>query len=307
MAVSSSAPIRYAPVTQPHRRWLAVAAAILLHLALFGIVSSWQFASAPAERSSLDVVLVTRPADIPVEADAIAEASQLASGEPAGEASAESRAAPLDELPVLDATESLVDPVPPAEPDSTARPEPESAITEDVPAVDETASERQATPEPRDGAPQAAESPAAPSAAVPSASGRDLLAQATSSIREQGMAPGAEGPGDGEPRPAAQRAAEARYIDDWTRRVEDYGNRVHPAPSHLHGRLRIRVVIGRDGQLLRAEVIQSSGHTELDQAALDTVHGAGPYRPFDRGMGELDSLSITRVWRFGQGNHFGVR
>ncbi|EWG98733.1 energy transducer TonB, partial [Halomonas sp. BC04] len=108
-------------------------------------------------------------------------------------------------------------------------------------------------------------------------------------------------------RPAAQRAAEARYIDDWTRRVEDYGNRVHPAPRHLEGQLRIRVVIGRDGQLRQAEVVQSSGHTELDQAALDTVHGAGPYRPFDSGMGELDSLSITRVWRFGQGNHFGVR
>ncbi len=109
------------------------------------------------------------------------------------------------------------------------------------------------------------------------------------------------------PRQAAQRAAEARYIDDWTRRVEAYGNRVHPAPRHLQGQLRIRVVIGRDGELRQAEVIQSSGHSELDQAALDTVHGAGPYRPFDAGMGNLDSLSITRVWRFGQGNNYGVR
>ncbi|WP_444678852.1 energy transducer TonB [Halomonas sp. E19] len=82
---------------------------------------------------------------------------------------------------------------------------------------------------------------------------------------------------------------------------------MHPAPPHLHGQLRIRVVIGRDGQLRQAEVVQSSGHPELDQAALATVHGAGPYRPFDSGMGELDSLSITRIWRFGQGNHFGVR
>ncbi|MFW6346764.1 MAG: energy transducer TonB, partial [Halomonas sp.] len=102
-------------------------------------------------------------------------------------------------------------------------------------------------------------------------------------------------------------AAEARYIDDWTRRVEAYGNRVHPAPRHLHGQLRIRVVIGREGELRQAEVIQSSGHPELDQAALDTVHGAAPYRPFDAGMGDLDSLSITRVWRFGEGNHYGVR
>ena len=137
-------------------------------------------------------------------------------------------------------------------------------------------------------------------------SGRDLLADATRSIREQGLAP--ESPGEtGAPRQAAERAAEARYIDDWTRRVEAYGNRVHPAPRHLHGQLRIRVVVGREGELRQAEVIQSSGHPELDQAALDTVHGAAPYRPFDAGMGNLDSLSITRVWRFGEGNHYGVR
>ncbi|QTF92736.1 TonB family protein, partial [Halomonas sp. BM-2019] len=139
------------------------------------------------------------------------------------------------------------------------------------------------------------------------ASGRDLLAQATRSIREQGLSPEAAGPAGEGAQPPAQRAAEARYIDDWTRRVEDYGNRVHPAPRHLQGQLRIRVVIGADGGLRQAEVIQSSGHAELDQAALDTVHGAAPYRPFDADMGNLDSLSITRVWRFGKGNHYGVR
>ncbi|WP_016854135.1 TonB family protein [Halomonas smyrnensis] len=142
---------------------------------------------------------------------------------------------------------------------------------------------------------------------MPATSGRDLLAQATASIREQGLSADYAGDASGAVRPAAQRAAEARYIDDWTRRVEDYGNRVHPAPRELAGQLRIRVVIGRDGQVRRAEVIQSSGHPELDRAALDTVHGAAPYRPFDAGMGELDSLSISRIWRFGEGNDYGAR
>nr|WP_276208067.1 hypothetical protein [Halomonas socia] len=41
--------------------------------------------------------------------------------------------------------------------------------------------------------------------------------------------------------------------------------------------------------------------------ALATVHGAAPYPPFDDALGELDSLSITRVWRFGKGNHIGVQ
>lgn len=310
MSVHVSDPIQYAPVTRPHRRWLAWSLALLLHLAVIGIVASWQFAPAPAERGSLDVVLVTRSSDAPVEAEAIAEADQLARGEQREEAPAESRAAPMDDLPVLQEAESAVDPATPAEPEPVAeleQDEPEAVPDEAAPPTAEAPSEADIPPEPRASAPQAAESPAVPSAAAPSASGRDLLAQATRSIREQGFTPETLGPEGDASQQAARRAAEARYIDDWTRRVEDYGNRVHPAPRHLHGQLRIRVVIGRDGQLLQAEVVQSSGHAELDRAALDTVHGAAPYRPFDRGMGELDSLSITRVWRFGQGNHYGVR
>ncbi|MFY0991676.1 TonB family protein [Halomonas sp. C05BenzN] len=307
MSVFVSDPIQYAPVTRPYRRWLAWSLALLLHLAVIGVVASWQFVPAPAERTSLDVVLVTRPAAAPEEAEAIAEADQQAEGEQLEDAPAESRAAPMDDLPVLQETRSDVDPATPAEPRETARVEPEAVPDETAPPAAESPSEAEATPEPRASAPQVAESPAAPSAAAPSASGRDLLAQATTSIREQGFVAETRGSEGDASQQAARRAAEARYIDDWTRRVEDYGNRVHPAPRHLHGQLRIRVVIGRNGQLLQAEVVQSSGHAELDQAALDTVHGAAPYRPFDPGMGELDSLSITRVWRFGQGNHYGVR
>ncbi|MDI5889837.1 TonB family protein [Halomonas rhizosphaerae] len=300
-----SDPIQYAPVSRPYRHWLAWSLALLLHLVVIGVVASRQFAPAPVERSSIDVVLVSRPSPEAVEASAIAEADQRAAGSPQEQAPAEARAAPMDELPELQAAEPEVDPATPAEPESAARPEPESEAPE--PPAAERPREAQATPVPRDSAPQSAETSAPPTASAPSASGRDLLAQATSSIREQGLSSEFAGEQPGEGRQAAQQAAEARYIDDWTRRVEDYGNRVHPAPRHLEGQLRIRVVIGRDGQVRQAEVVQSSGHAELDQAALDTVHGAAPYRPFDRGMGTLDSLSITRVWRFGQGNHYGVQ
>ncbi|SFT52762.1 TonB family protein [Halomonas saccharevitans] len=300
-----SDPIQYAPVTRPHRHWLAWSLALLLHLVVIGVVASRQFAPAPpVERTSVDVVLVSRPAQAAVEAEAIAEADQRAAGTPQAQAPAEARAAPMEALPERQAAEPEVDPATPAAPQQAEAPEPERAS--ETPAA-EAFREAPSTPEPRESAPQSAERSARPAAAAPSASGRDLLAQATASIRDQGLSPEYAGEQPGEGRPAAQQAAEARYIDDWTRRVEDYGNRVHPAPRELAGQLRIRVVVGRDGQVRQAEVIQSSGHAELDQAALDTVHGAAPYRPFDRGMGHLDSLSITRVWRFGQGNHYGVQ
>ncbi len=307
MLVSVSDPNHYAPVTRPYRRWLAGSLALLIHLVVIGMVASWQFAPAPAERGSLDVVLVTRPAASPEEAEAIADADQRAAGEPQDEAPAEARAAPSETPPVRQDAPSDVAP---ATPEMAQQPEPaipDAMPEQSAPAASESPDETQASPEPRVSGPQAAASAKRPLAAVPSASGRDLLAQATASIREQGLAAETQGHGGDSRQQAARRAAEARYIDDWTRRVEDYGNRVHPAPRQFSGQLRIRVVIGRDGELRQAEVVQSSGHAELDQAARDTVHGAAPYRPFDPDMGDLDSLSITRVWRFGQGNHYGVR
>ncbi|ATJ81023.1 TonB family protein [Halomonas beimenensis] len=300
-------PIRYAPVTRPHRHWLAWTVSLLLHLAIIGVVASRQFAPSPPASSALDVVLVSRPAEAPVEAEALAESAQRAAGETAESPPAEARAAPLESMPARQAAERAVDPATPAEPQAPARPAPQARVDEAAPPAEERTREEAVTPDPRESAPQSADTAATSTAAAPSASGRDLLAQATASIREQGLSADHAGEASGVARPAAQQAAEARYIDDWTRRVEDYGNRVHPAPAELEGQLRIRVVIGRDGQVRRAEVIQSSGHAELDQAALDTVHGAAPYRPFDAGMGELDSLSITRIWRFGEGNHYGVR
>lgn len=293
MTLAVGDPIQYAPVTRPYRRWLAWALALLLHLALIGVVASWQIAAPPLERSSLDVVLVTRPAEAPVNADAIADADQQAAGTQQEETSAESRAAPVEAPATTQQGAREDESATPAPPESAER------VASEAPPVEE------APPTPRE-APQAT-TEAEPRGAAPTASGRDLLADATRSIREQGLAPTSRGIDSAAPRQAAQRAAEARYIDDWTRRVETYGNRVHPAPRHLQGQLRIRVVVGRGGELRQAEVVQSSGHPELDQAALDTVHGAAPYRPFDAGMGSLDSLSITRVWRFGQGNNYGVR
>ncbi|MDR5868624.1 hypothetical protein, partial [Halomonas koreensis] len=93
MAAPVNDPIRYAPVTRPHRRWLAWTVSLLLHLAIIGVVASRQFAPAPPERSGLDVVLVTRQSEAPVAAEALAEADQRAAGE-AQAPPAEARAAP---------------------------------------------------------------------------------------------------------------------------------------------------------------------------------------------------------------------
>lgn len=297
MPAALSDPIQYAPVTRPYRRWLALSIAVLLHLALLGSVAGLPFVASPPPVTSLDVVLVTRASSTPVEVAAIAEQDQRAAGQPETSDPAEARALAQARQPRHEAA------LPPTEPDSSRQRVREALAT---PGASELAASP-ATSEHAAEAYQDAPGAVSPSPTADSAVGRDSMAEAANSRREQGRSPEVAGPSGERSRQAARQAAEARYIDDWTRRIEVYGNRAHPAPRELHGQLRIRVVIARDGELRQAEVIQSSGHAELDRAALDTVHGAAPYRPFDDDMGALDSLSITRVWRFGQGNHYGVR
>lgn len=267
----------YAPVTHPYRRWVAWALAILLHLALIGAVASWRLAPVPPEaspRPSLDVVLVGLSGEAPAQAEAIAEAAQQARGRDADPAprarsqAAAARASAGGVEPATPAPETLSGAAPEAAP-APARVDPLPPGS--VVALSEAASGEDGR-EARDAGPEAS-----------LAGEEDELGQL-----------------------AAREAAEARYIAAWARQVEAFGNRHYPLSPSLEGQLRIRVVVGREGQLRQIEVVQSSGHPELDQAALTTVRDAGPYPPFDGEMAGLDSLSITRVWRFGKGNDFGA-
>ncbi|MDR5903858.1 TonB family protein [Franzmannia qiaohouensis] len=283
--------IDYAPVTRAYRRWLAWALAIVLHLAILGVVASWTLSPEVAPRASIDVVLVSQPAQQTVDSDSIAEADQQARGDSAASAAAASLSAadPAQAAPAASELTPQLSAAPLAEVLSASQGEPSPTRGDPALAQEPTRAE------PR---------PAAPAAARDS---RDPLGQAALSLRQQGEAATLAAEQPGEARQAAREAAESSYIEAWTRRIEAYGNRDYPAPANLDGELRIRVVVGRDGQLRQAEVVQSSLHPELDRVALATVHGAAPYPPFGDALGELDSLSITRVWRFGKGNHIGVQ
>ncbi|APX91513.1 hypothetical protein BWR19_00275 [Halomonas sp. 1513] len=288
--------IDYAPVTRGYRRWLAWALAIVLHLAILGVVASWTLSPQVAPRASIDVVLVSQPAQQAVDSDSIAEADQQARGDSEASAAA-ARLSAADQALTAPAAEA-----------GELTPDLSAAPTAPLAAV---VSASQGEPSPTRVDPALAQVPALadprPEAQAGARDSRDPLGQAALSLRQQGEAATLAAEQPGEARQAARAAAEARYIEAWTRRIETYGNRDYPAPPHLDGELRIRVVIGRDGQLRQAEVVQSSSHPELDRVALATVHGAAPYPPFEEALGELDSLSITRVWRFGKGNHIGVQ
>ena len=54
-----------------------------------------------------------------------------------------------------------------------------------------------------------------------------------------------------------------------------------------------------DGSLQEVRVLKSSGHRQLDTAALATVRQAAPFQPFNVEMRKAyDRLEFTRWWQF---------
>jgi periplasmic protein TonB len=97
---------------------------------------------------------------------------------------------------------------------------------------------------------------------------------------------------------SAKSADEAAYLNAWRQKVERIGNANYPAGG-LWGSLRMLVVLRFDGALEEVRLLESSGHPELDAAALRIVRLAAPYQAFSVEMRKkYDRLEIIRTWQF---------
>lgn len=94
----------------------------------------------------------------------------------------------------------------------------------------------------------------------------------------------------------------AAYMRQWIDRVERIGNLNYPDQARrkqLSGTLILDVVINADGELVKTDLRQSSGHQLLDDAAKRIVELAAPYAPFPPKLREeADVIHITRSWEF---------
>ena len=93
----------------------------------------------------------------------------------------------------------------------------------------------------------------------------------------------------------------AQYIEDWRQKVERIGNLNYPeaARGRLYGNLVLTLTLRSDGSLSNVELIRSSGHQALDEAAQRIVRMAAPYAVFPESIRrEYDELVITRTWNF---------
>ena len=99
--------------------------------------------------------------------------------------------------------------------------------------------------------------------------------------------------------------AYAAYMKGWVGRVERVGNLNYPDDARrqgMYGELVLTVALNRDGSIKSMDVIKSSGHKLLDDAAQRIVRLAAPFPALPPDKTRVDELYITRTWQFLPGN-----
>jgi protein TonB len=101
----------------------------------------------------------------------------------------------------------------------------------------------------------------------------------------------------------------APYLDGWRRRVERIGTTNYPTVAQrrgMSGNPVIEVALQRDGKLLSARILHSSGHPEIDAAALGILRLASPFDPFPPELArDYRTLRFAYEWQFegSEGDH----
>ena len=93
----------------------------------------------------------------------------------------------------------------------------------------------------------------------------------------------------------------AAYMEKFRQKVEFYGNRYYPDSAkqqNLAGEVRLMVILNQNGGIRAIRLIESSGHSILDEAAKTSVRKAAPFGGFDAKMKDISELRIVRTWRF---------
>lgn len=266
--------------------------AFAVSITLHGLLLLIQFRlpeSKPVRDKGLEVVLVnTRHAKAPDKADVLAQAPVDGGG------NTEQNVRPSTPLPpqatrqdgdaLVEARRRTPEPVREQKP----------VITRDkAPAKVAAAPKQPAQPEPRPEPP-------------PQVSGLDLLDSAAAVARleaqiDRDLQELAKRPRKKFIGARAQEYRFAQYVEDWRQKVERVGTLNYPeaARGKLYGSLLLSVSIRADGAVERVDILRSSGHKVLDEAALRIVKMAAPYAPFPPDIRkDYEIIEITRTWKF---------
>ena len=301
--------------TAANRFGLNLFLAIALHVFLI-LAISFNLPKSVKPQHTLDITLAYNPSEqAPDDADFLAHNAKLGSGD-----SEEMLDPGVTEESLLEnedireqapTSQPIAEPIPESQPESTPpEPAPEAVTqpepTPPSPTAPPAAEERKAPVVQQAPVQQQRQSEA--SSSPTSGPSGSLLARSME-IASRHAQPSNQHQSHSKPRvrrltssPSNMAHDDAIYLDNWRRRIESVGNMNYPEEArrnNLTGSLRLLVAILPDGSVAEINVLQSSGHAVLDNAAIRIVQMASPFQPFSNEMRRsTDRLEIIRTWKF---------
>ena len=100
--------------------------------------------------------------------------------------------------------------------------------------------------------------------------------------------------------PATREEVYALYYDELRRKIEDHGtiHFPHEGGKKLYGELTMLITVNRDGRVLDAEVVESSGKRQLDRRARAIVQALS-FNRFSEGMlRRADQIVVVSRFKF---------
>lgn len=94
---------------------------------------------------------------------------------------------------------------------------------------------------------------------------------------------------------------ETIYLNAWQRQVETAGYYEISRSDIIQGNFRVQIksIIDHMGNLIDADILQTSGNSMLDALALRILYQSAPFEPFPEDMAaNYQQLEIVRDWNF---------
>ena len=101
--------------------------------------------------------------------------------------------------------------------------------------------------------------------------------------------------------PATREAEYAIYYDALRRKIEERGTRDFPEYQgrKLYGELTMNLTVDAEGRVVEADIVRPSTSRVLDRRAIAIVRAAGPFGPFSADMRrQADQIVVTSRFRF---------
>ena len=93
---------------------------------------------------------------------------------------------------------------------------------------------------------------------------------------------------------------EAVYLNLWQRRIESIGDKIISGNQNsFEGTVQIMATIDTKGNLIRSDILISSGDKTIDTMAIKILNDSAPFAPFNEAMkNEYNFIEIVRDWNF---------